>query len=123
MDLSILETASENYFDGTTENLAQFFAEEQNIVIFFNKKWCKPCKRIKPVIAEIAEKHYDVTFISIDMENDKMKEMFPEIKIVPSYIFYKKGKKVDFIDGVTQKTSDANFIVSIFDEILERLKQ
>lgn len=41
----------------TTQNLSDFLASDQPVVIDFWAEWCGPCRMISPVVDELAEQY------------------------------------------------------------------
>ena len=65
------------------------------MLVDYNAKWCKPCKRMVPMLEGVADKKKDkLILIKIDADENKglLKEM--GIDAIPVVELYKDGKLV-----------------------------
>ena len=74
------------------------------VLIDFNATWCGPCKRLKPILAEI-EKEYagKVKVVAIDVDENKSLAESMKVTNIPLLIYYKKGKVEMNIEGFADK--------------------
>ncbi|KAM4710555.1 thioredoxin-like [Discoglossus pictus] len=74
-------------------------SEKCLVVIDFTAVWCGPCQKIKPVFEQLSKKHSDVVFYKADVDeaNDVASEC--GIRAMPTFQFYKCGKKIGEISG------------------------
>jgi thioredoxin len=74
------------------------------VLIDFNATWCGPCKRLKPILAEI-EKEYvgKVKVVAIDIDENKSLAESMKVTNIPLLIYYKKGKVEMNIEGFADK--------------------
>ena len=74
------------------------------MLIDFWATWCGPCKRLGPIIEEIAAEYDSKAVIGkCDIEeNDELTEQFG-IMNVPTVVFLKDGKEVDRVVGLAMK--------------------
>ena len=68
---------------------------EKPVLVDFHAVWCGPCKMMKPILKEVAEKAADkVRVIKIDVDkNPGISQRF-QIRGVPTIILFKNGKAV-----------------------------
>jgi len=71
------------------------------VVVDFTASWCGPCKYIAPVYAELSAKYTNVVFLKIDVDELKSTAMALQIRAMPTFQFYLKGKKVDEFSGAS----------------------
>ena len=88
----------------TDANYAEIEAAGLPLVIDFSATWCGPCKKIGPIIEELAGE-YDgkVNIYKCDVdENDDLTSKFG-IRNVPTVLFIKNGEVVDKHVGAATK--------------------
>ena len=76
------------------------------VVIDMSASWCGPCKKIAPAYEELAEMYKGmVTFVHVDVEEPALidEEDFQDVRGVPTFKFFKDGKKVDEFSGANIK--------------------
>ncbi len=98
----------------TDANYAELEATGLPIVIDFSATWCGPCKKIAPIIDELAAE-YDgrVVIGKCDIDdNDELTAKFG-IRNVPTVIFVKDGQVVDKQVGAATKSTFAEKIEGI----------
>lgn len=88
--------------DGTFET--EVVQSEKPVVVDFWAEWCSPCKRIAPMLEELATE-FDgrAKIVKVDIDaNRELAERF-RIQSIPTLLFFKGGQVVDTIVGVDQK--------------------
>lgn len=89
------------------EQLQQILEKYDNVIIDFFAIWCGPCKKISPVIHDLANKYKDkyqknnLVFIKIDVDECPDLARKYEIEAMPTFIGIKKGKQVDKVKGAS----------------------
>lgn len=88
----------------TNANYASVLDTELPLVIDFSATWCGPCKKIAPIIDELAEEYKDrVLVCKADVDdNDELTEKYG-IRNVPTLLFIKNGEVVDKNVGAAAK--------------------
>ena len=75
---------------------------EKLVVVDFFATWCPPCKRISPVFEALSLEHTGVVFLKIDVDNVPAVAQKESISAMPTFLFYKGGKKVDELVGASE---------------------
>ncbi|MCQ2066484.1 MAG: thioredoxin [Bacteroidaceae bacterium] len=88
----------------TEQNFESMVAEGKPMVIDFWATWCGPCKRLAPVIEELAAQYAGKVIIGkCDIEeNPELTEKFG-IMSVPTVAFIRNGELIDSQVGVAGK--------------------
>ena len=91
-------------FEITNQNFEEIISQGKPVVVDFWATWCGPCKRLGPIIEEIAAEYDGKAIIGkCDIEeNDDLTEQFG-IMNVPTVILLKGGKEVDRVVGLAMK--------------------
>lgn len=86
--------------------------ENRPIVIEFSASWCGPCRMLKPLIEELAEKLCDkVTFYEADVdEQQELAEQF-EVSSVPTLVLIQNGEVKSESIGVRSKDELQSWIL------------
>ena len=77
-------------------------AGDKLIVLYFHTSWAEPCKALKQVFEAISNEpsNSNVSFLSIDAdENSEISELF-EISAVPYFIIIHKGTILKELSGI-----------------------
>ncbi|MDY5840120.1 MAG: thioredoxin [Corynebacterium camporealensis] len=89
----------------TTDNFRNEVIEaDKPVVVDFWAEWCGPCKKLSPILEEVAEELGDsvsITKVNVD-EQRNLGAMF-QIMSIPSVLIFKDGEKVDEFNGLRSK--------------------
>lgn len=88
----------------TTQNFDEIMSQGKPVLMDFWATWCGPCKRLGPIIEELAQEYEGKAVVGkCDIEeNDELTEKFG-IMNVPTVVFLKDGKEVDRVVGLAMK--------------------
>ncbi|KAF4118570.1 thioredoxin-like [Onychostoma macrolepis] len=88
--------------DGFDKVLAE--AGDKLVVVDFTATWCGPCQSIAPFYKGLSENpaYADVVFLKVDVDDAQDVAQSCEIKCMPTFHFYKNGKKLDDFSGSNQ---------------------
>ncbi len=87
-----------------SKNFEEIISQDKPVLIDFWATWCGPCKRLGPIIEEIAAEYEGKAIIGkCDIEeNDDLTEKFG-IMNVPTVVLLKGGQEVDRVVGLAMK--------------------
>ncbi|CZT14767.1 related to Thioredoxin-1 [Ramularia collo-cygni] len=74
-------------------------SEKGVAIVDFFAVWCGPCKVIAPKIVEFSDKHTNVRFYKLDV--DEVPEVAQEVGVraMPTFMIYKDGEKINEVVG------------------------
>jgi len=94
------------------QNFQETIAKGVTLVDFY-ADWCGPCRRIAPIIEELAgELHGKVTVAKLDIEKAQQTTAQFQVMSIPTIIVFKDGKEFKRIVGLTDKRGLMNLITS-----------
>lgn len=91
----VVELSSEAQFDQ--------LVGQGNVLVDFFATWCPPCKKLSPVIHDLAQSNKHITFIKIDTDKFPSLSSKYNVKGLPTLIFLKNGSKVYTTKGAHSK--------------------
>lgn len=84
----------------TMDDFNKMLKTEKFVLVDYNAKWCKPCKKMAPMLDALADKKKDkLVFIKIDADENKVLLKDKKIESIPVLELYKDGKLVWKHDG------------------------
>ena len=108
-----LETFKEKVFDFETEKEWKFKGDVPAIIDFY-ADWCGPCKKIAPIMEELAIE-YDgkVKIYKVDTEDQKQLASIFGIRSIPSILFIPKDGQPQMTTGAQPKAEFVKMIKEI----------
>jgi thioredoxin 1 len=78
----------------------------------FSASWCGPCKGLKPIMEELKNEYQNVTFKTIDVDDESELAINYAIRSVPTVVFEKSGIEVSRQVGIKSKQNYIDLINS-----------
>ncbi|KAJ5893570.1 thioredoxin domain-containing protein [Penicillium taxi] len=69
----------------------------------FTARWCDECKSITPVFRKLSDQYPSITFVRIDVEKVGLLAQKYSVSYVPTFLFFKNGKKGDQLQGYSKR--------------------
>lgn len=84
------------------------------VLVDFGGEWCTPCKKIEPVLHEIAQEYEGVLRVGeVDVDKCPQLAMKYGVRSVPSLLIFKKGQVIDQVIGAVTKQSLVQLVQGI----------
>ena len=98
----------------TSQNFNEVIAQDKTVVLDFWATWCGPCKKIAPLIEELAAEYEGRAIIGkVNVEDeDELASQFG-IRNIPTVLFIKNGTVVDKQVGACPKSELENKLTAI----------
>jgi thioredoxin 1 len=81
-------------------------------LVDFSATWCGPCRRLEPILGELAGEMPEVDFLKLDVDRSQEIAMRYGVQAVPTMLVLRFGRVVDRLVGLRSKN-----------ELAERLRQ
>lgn len=90
----------------TQENFREIVVEsDKPVIVDFWAEWCGPCKKLGPIIEEVAEElDEQVTVAKVNVDEQRTLGAMFQIMSIPAVLFFKDGEKVDEFVGVRPRS-------------------
>lgn len=86
---------------------------DKPVVVDFWAEWCGPCKKLSPILEEVAEElDGQVTVAKVNVDEERNLGAMFQIMSIPNVLIFNHGEKVDEFVGLRSK-----------DDIVEQVKK
>ena len=88
----------------TDSNFDAILAEGLPVMVDFWAPWCGPCRRVSPIVEELAAKYAGkVRICKCNVDDNDGVPMKYSIRNIPTLLFFKNGELVDRLVGAVPK--------------------
>lgn len=75
------------------------------VLVDFWAEWCGPCKKLSPLLDEIADEMGDqVKVAKVNVDSERALGMMYQVMSIPTVLLFKNGQKVDEFVGLRPKS-------------------
>ena len=104
---------SEKIMQGTSNNFEEVVLNSgKTVFVDFYADWCPPCKKLSPIIEEIADENTneDLLFVRINIDDEENLANKYGIQSIPTLVLIQNGEEVDRSVGFIDKESIKEFL-------------
>ena len=77
---------------------------DKPVVVDFWAEWCGPCKKLSPILEEVAEElDGQVTIAKVNVDEERNLGAMFQIMSIPNVLIFNHGEKVDEFVGLRSK--------------------
>ena len=81
-------------------------------LVDFGAKWCPPCKKMNPLLDELATQTPNLTILRLDADRDDEVFKYFKVATLPVFVLFKEGQKVREKSGILEKDALKTFCVA-----------
>jgi thiol-disulfide isomerase/thioredoxin len=83
------------FLELTEDNLQQYVAENNKVMVQYAASWCGNCRIMKPKFKKLAAENEDVTFLIVDAEKLPGSRTLANVDNLPTFAAVEGGVLVD----------------------------
>ena len=97
-------------------HFAEFIRANPFVVVDFWAEWCGPCRRIAPVMDELAREYAGkITFAKVNTDDNRTLSVQYSISAIPAIMLFAHGQLIDRIIGAYPKEAIRQKLIQRFE--------
>lgn len=101
------------FLELTEDNLQQYLAENDKVMVQYAASWCGNCRIMKPKFKKMAAENEAVAFLIVDAEKYPNSRKFANVDNLPTFAAFENGALVDQVqtnkvEGLTELFTKIN---------------
>jgi thioredoxin-like negative regulator of GroEL len=100
------------FLELTEDNLQQYVAENNKVMVQYAASWCGNCRIMKPKFKKLAADNEDVVFVIVDAEKLPGSRKLANVDNLPTFAAFEGGSLVDQV-----QTNKAEVLNELFEKI------
>lgn len=104
--------ASDKIVNLTQENFSNVISGDKPVLVDFWAAWCGPCRRVSPILDELADELADVTIGKLNVDENPDVAFQFQVQSIPTFILFQNGEVKDRMMGAMSK--------KVFEEFIQR---
>jgi thioredoxin len=82
-------------------------AGDRAVIVDYTATWCGPCRRIAPLVEELAGKYPSIVFLKVDVDENEETAKDQQVSSMPTFLVYRNGINVDEMIGANTSKLEA----------------
>ena len=100
------------FLELTEDNLQQYVAENNKVMVQYAASWCGNCRIMKPKFKKMAAENEDVAFLIVDAEKLPGSRKLANVDNLPTFAAFEGGSLIDQV-----QTNRAEVLSELFAKI------
>ena len=88
----------------------EVMSSDKPVLLDFWAPWCGPCRRVVPIVEEIAQERSDIKVGKINIEDEQALAREFRVMSIPTLLVVKNGQVVNRSVGVKSKSAILNML-------------
>lgn len=107
----------------TTDQFENTIENNDIVILDFWAEWCGPCKQFGPIFEAVSEKHPDITFAKVNVEEEQELAGMFQVRSIPTLVFMREKIVVFANPGVLPESNFEEGIKQLRELDMEKVKK